>query len=40
MVRESIFDATWKEMGGQIHPLPPEDLARMSDLLKSVERRT
>jgi TRAP-type C4-dicarboxylate transport system substrate-binding protein len=30
------LDAKWKEVGGEIHPLPPDDLARMSDLLKSV----
>jgi TRAP-type C4-dicarboxylate transport system substrate-binding protein len=30
------LEATWREMGGQMHTLPPEDLARMSDLLKSV----
>jgi TRAP-type C4-dicarboxylate transport system substrate-binding protein len=28
----------WQEMGGQMHTLPPEDLAMMSDLLKSVGR--
>jgi TRAP-type C4-dicarboxylate transport system substrate-binding protein len=27
---------TWNEMGGQLHTLPPEDLARMADLLRSV----
>jgi TRAP-type C4-dicarboxylate transport system substrate-binding protein len=26
----------WVDMGGQMHTLPPEDLARMNDLLKSV----
>jgi TRAP-type C4-dicarboxylate transport system substrate-binding protein len=30
------LDAKWKEMGGQIHPLPPEDLAKMRELLQSV----
>src|SRR5262249_836259 len=27
---------TWKDMGGTIHTLPPEDLAKMAELLKSV----
>jgi TRAP-type transport system periplasmic protein len=27
---------TWNEMGGQLHTLPPEDLAKMADLLRSV----
>jgi TRAP-type C4-dicarboxylate transport system substrate-binding protein len=27
---------TWVEMGGQLHTLPPEDLAKMADLLRSV----
>ena len=26
----------WNEMGGQVHELPPEDLAKMADLLRSV----
>ena len=30
------LEAKWKEMGGQIHKLPPEDLAKMAALLKSV----
>ena len=30
------LDAKWREMGGQIHVLPPEDLAKMRDLLQSV----
>jgi TRAP-type C4-dicarboxylate transport system substrate-binding protein len=30
------LDAKWREMGGQIHPLPAEDLAKMRDLLQSV----
>jgi TRAP-type C4-dicarboxylate transport system substrate-binding protein len=30
------LDARWKEVGGEIHVLPPEDLARMGELLKSV----
>ena len=30
------LDAKWQEMGGQIHVLPPEDLAKMRDLLQSV----
>jgi TRAP-type C4-dicarboxylate transport system substrate-binding protein len=27
---------TWNDMGGEIHALPPEDLAKMASLLKSV----
>lgn len=27
---------TWNDMGGEIHMLPPEDLAKMASLLKSV----
>jgi TRAP-type transport system periplasmic protein len=27
---------TWNDMGGQLHTLPPEDLAKMAELLKSV----
>ena len=27
---------TWSDMGGQLHTLPPEDLAKMADLLRSV----
>ena len=27
---------TWNDMGGQLHTLPPEDLAKMADLLRSV----
>lgn len=30
------LDAKWQEMGGQIHVLPAEDLAKMRDLLQSV----
>jgi TRAP-type transport system periplasmic protein len=30
------LDKTWNEMGGQIHTLPQEDLAKMADLLRSV----
>jgi len=30
------LEKKWQEMGGQMHTLPPEDLAKMSDLLKSV----
>ncbi len=26
---------SWKEMGGEIHALPPDDLAKMADLLRS-----
>jgi len=30
------LEAKWKEMGGQMHTLPPEDLAKMKTLLGSV----
>jgi C4-dicarboxylate-binding protein DctP len=30
------LDRTWNDMGGQIHPLPAEDLAKMAALLSSV----
>jgi TRAP-type transport system periplasmic protein len=30
------LEVAWKDMGGQMHMLPPDDLAKMSDLLKSV----
>jgi len=30
------LEKTWQEMGGQMRTLPPEDLAKMSDMLKSV----
>jgi TRAP-type C4-dicarboxylate transport system substrate-binding protein len=30
------LEAKWKEMGGQMHTLPPEDLAKMKTLLASV----
>jgi TRAP-type transport system periplasmic protein len=30
------LDKTWSDMGGRIHPLPPEDLAKMAELLNSV----
>jgi len=30
------LEVAWKDMGGQMHTLPPDDLAKMSDLLKSV----
>ena len=30
------LEAKWKEMGGQMHTLPPEDLAKMKTLLSSV----
>ena len=30
------LDKTWTEMGGQMHTLSPADLAKMSDLLKTV----
>jgi TRAP-type C4-dicarboxylate transport system substrate-binding protein len=30
------LDQKWKEMGGEIHALPPEDLAKMDALLKTV----
>jgi TRAP-type C4-dicarboxylate transport system substrate-binding protein len=30
------LDAQWKQMGGELHPLPADDLAKMGDLLKSV----
>jgi TRAP-type transport system periplasmic protein len=30
------LDKTWADMGGRIHPLPPEDLAKMAELLNSV----
>ncbi len=30
------LDKTWTEMGGEIRPLPPEDLAKMAELLNSV----
>ena len=30
------LDKKWAEMGGQIHMLPPEDLAKMKTLLQSV----
>lgn len=30
------LEVKWQEMGGQMHALPPDDLAKMSGLLKSV----
>ncbi len=30
------LEQTWKDMGGQIHTLPPEDLKKMAELLSSV----
>jgi TRAP-type C4-dicarboxylate transport system substrate-binding protein len=30
------LEKTWVSMGGQMHTLPPEDLAKMAELLKSV----
>jgi TRAP-type C4-dicarboxylate transport system substrate-binding protein len=30
------LEKTWADMGGRIHPLPPEDLAKMAELLNSV----
>jgi TRAP-type C4-dicarboxylate transport system substrate-binding protein len=30
------LEAKWQEMGGQMRALPPDDLAKMSSLLKSV----
>lgn len=30
------LEAKWQEMGGQMHALPPDDLAKMGSLLKSV----
>jgi len=30
------LEKTWAEMGGEIHTLPPEDLAKMKELLASV----
>jgi TRAP-type C4-dicarboxylate transport system substrate-binding protein len=30
------LDKTWAGLGGQVHTLPPEDLAKMAELLKSV----
>jgi TRAP-type C4-dicarboxylate transport system substrate-binding protein len=30
------LEKTWADMGGRIHPLPPEDLAKMAELLGSV----
>ena len=30
------LEKKWAEMGGQMHTLPPEDLAKMAELLKSV----
>jgi TRAP-type C4-dicarboxylate transport system substrate-binding protein len=30
------LEKKWVEMGGQMHPLPPEDLAKMNAMLKSV----
>jgi TRAP-type transport system periplasmic protein len=33
---ETHLDAQWKSMGGEIHQLPPEDLAKMRTLLTSV----
>ena len=30
------LEKKWQEMGGEMHMLPPEDLAKMGDMLKSV----
>ncbi len=35
-VHQGAGRQAWKELGGEIHALPPDDLAKMSELLESV----